>query len=384
MGHGYGRGMKVKGWIGLVLLAGGLFQSSLQAGTTTFFVSDQVATLVATGTTTDTWSSEGYPFTCTRDKLFTGGVGLTNPIGRSIRVPWPQGMEAQAITTGPNPGGAQITLTRTDGLPFDITTLSFKLLANTAGAGGSLEIMPLVDGEDAYPDPVFFDATGYYGSQFTYTTAFSYQGSTARLTNFPTYKIKLYVDFALTGLNLVADTPNHAPTNLALSGQSVMENDPPGTSVGSFTTADPDPGDTFTYQLATGAGDTDNALFAISGDELLADASFNFEIRNTYSIRVAATDQDGLSAQKAFSIQVLDMEEAPPTLVTAPGITADGITLQWNSMTNHTYTILVSDDLQAGFTVLESGVAANPPVNDYTDPTPPGNLPRFWQILTDP
>ena len=120
------------------------------------------------------------------------------------------------------------------------------------------------------------------------------------------------------------------------------------------------------------------------GDELLADASFNFELRNTYSIRVASTDQDGLSVQKAFSIQILDMAEAPPALVTAPIIAVDGITLQWNSLTNHTYTILVSDDLQAGFTVLESGVAATPPVNDYTDPTPPGELPRFWQILTDP
>src|SRR5512145_556837 len=75
------------------------------AATTVFFDSSQTTNLVTSGTTSDAISSEGYLFTVTRDKLFTGGVGLTNPIGRYIRVPWPQGLEAQAVTTGPNLSG---------------------------------------------------------------------------------------------------------------------------------------------------------------------------------------------------------------------------------------------------------------------------------------
>ena len=62
-----------------------------------FFDPAQTATLVQSGTTFDTIESEGYVFTYTRDKLFTGGLG-GGPIGRAERVPWPEGVEAQAVT----------------------------------------------------------------------------------------------------------------------------------------------------------------------------------------------------------------------------------------------------------------------------------------------
>lgn len=355
----------------------------LRAGVTTFFNDSQVATLVATGVTSDTFTSEGYRFSVTRDKLFTGGVGLTNPIGRSIRVPWPQGLEAQAVTAGPAPGGAQIIIQRTDGLPFDLSALTFKLLANTAGAGGSLEIMPLVDGEDAFADPLALDATGFAGNQFSYDTTPNHLGSTARLTNFPVYKIKLYVDFAFTALTMAAATPNHAPTNISMEGLALFENDPPGTAAGTFTAHDPDSGDSFSYTLVNGVGDEDNALFSVLDNSLLAEASFNYELKNTCRIRVEARDQNGLSTQKAFTLAVQDVVEPPPVLA-APQFTPDGVSFQWESLTNHTYTILVSTDLRSGFTVLESNIAADPPINYYLDPTPPEHGPRFWLLITDP
>lgn len=174
------------------------------AGTVTFFNSQQVATPVASGVTSDTISSNGYLFTYTRDKLFTGGLG-GGPIGRPVRVPWPTGVEAQAVTTPP-PGvtdyKARITLSRVDGAVFDIPTFTAKLLANTAATGASFEVMPVLNGEDAFNDPVYFDATGYYGSVFTYTEAGGYYGSTTILKGYDTYKIGLFVDFALIGLTL--------------------------------------------------------------------------------------------------------------------------------------------------------------------------------------
>lgn len=174
------------------------------ATTVTFFDPSQIATLVAEGTTWDRIRSNGYYFTYTRDKLFTGGIG-PDPIGRSVRIPWPQGVEAQAITTPP-PGvtdyKARITLSRVDGDIFDLTAFTAKLLANTAGAGGSIEIMPLLKGEDGFNDPLYFNATGYYGQTFSYDETPNYLGSTALLKGFDTYKIGLYVDFALVGLAL--------------------------------------------------------------------------------------------------------------------------------------------------------------------------------------
>jgi hypothetical protein len=164
----------------------------------TFFNSSQVATLVSEGTTSDKIRSNGYYFTYTRDKLFTGGGPV--PIGRYVRIPWPQGVEAQAVTAGPNPGKAKITIERVDGDIFDFTSFTAKLLANTAGAGGTLEVVPFLNGQEVLPNPVTFDATGYYGSTFTYNTSANPWGSTAPLTGYDQYTIDLYVDFALVGL----------------------------------------------------------------------------------------------------------------------------------------------------------------------------------------
>jgi hypothetical protein len=70
------------------------------AVTIVIFDASQTTTLVSSNTTSDTISSEGYLFTYTRDKLFTGGT--TNIIGRPVRVPWPAGLEAQYVTTTTN------------------------------------------------------------------------------------------------------------------------------------------------------------------------------------------------------------------------------------------------------------------------------------------
>jgi hypothetical protein len=163
--------------------------------TTVFFDASQTTNFIAAGATSDTLSSEGYLFTYTRDKLFTGGVGMTNPIGRYVRVSWPEGLEAQAVTAGPNPGGAKLIISRQDGQPFDLPAFSFKLLANTAGAGAAMEVMPKLNGEDARPDPFMYDATGYYGQNFTYPGSL--------LTGGDAYIFSLYVDFALTGFTAV-------------------------------------------------------------------------------------------------------------------------------------------------------------------------------------
>jgi hypothetical protein len=164
----------------------------------TFFDPSQVATLVAEGTTSDKIRSNGYYFTYTRDKLFTGGG--SEPIGRYVRIPLPEGIEAQAVTAGPNHSKARITIERVDGDVFDFTAFTARLLANTAGAGGTFEVVPFLNGQEMLPDPVTFDVTGYYWSTFSYDTSPNPWGSTAPLTGYDKYTIDLYVDFALIGL----------------------------------------------------------------------------------------------------------------------------------------------------------------------------------------
>ncbi|MDM3851296.1 MAG: hypothetical protein PT119_15270, partial [Aphanizomenon gracile PMC627.10] len=76
-----------------------------------------------------------------------------------------------------------------------------------------------------------------------------------------------------TGLSLTGtyfsyvfdNTPptNQAPTNITLNNSTIAENQAINTVVGNFTTTDPDEGNTFTYTLISGTGDTDNNVFTI-------------------------------------------------------------------------------------------------------------------------
>ncbi|MDB5334504.1 MAG: cya 3, partial [Planctomycetaceae bacterium] len=107
---------------------------------------------------------------------------------------------------------------------------------------------------------------------------------------------------------------NEAPTGAALSSATVPENQPVGTVVGNLSTTDVDVGDTFTYSLVPGTGDADNAAFGISGQQLVTAASFNFEGQKIYHVRVRTTDSGGQTFERALTIEVTNVNEAPTSL----------------------------------------------------------------------
>ncbi len=102
---------------------------------------------------------------------------------------------------------------------------------------------------------------------------------------------------------------NDAPSALALAPQSVDENKAIGSLVGTFTTTDDDAGDTHTYSLVAGTGSADNASFAVSGTTVVTAASFNFEARSSYSIRVRTTDAGGKFFEAPFTITINDVPD---------------------------------------------------------------------------
>lgn len=108
-----------------------------------------------------------------------------------------------------------------------------------------------------------------------------------------------------------ATNANDAPTGLELTSTAIDENQPQGTLVGTLIPIDPDPNETFTYNLDFGVGGTDNGQFLISGNRLLALTKFNYETQPTRSIRVRVTDGSGLSYERVFEIQVNNVNEAP-------------------------------------------------------------------------
>ncbi|MDJ0578556.1 cadherin domain-containing protein [Crocosphaera sp.] len=115
---------------------------------------------------------------------------------------------------------------------------------------------------------------------------------------------------AAYNLTLTAtEPPNEPPNDLTLSNNTIDENEPINTAIGTFTTTDPDTEDTFTYSLVTGDGDTNNSLFTIDSDVLKTNAVFDFETEDTYSIRVQTTDSENNSYSEAFTININDVFE---------------------------------------------------------------------------
>ncbi|MFM6834040.1 MAG: S8 family serine peptidase, partial [Dolichospermum sp.] len=122
---------------------------------------------------------------------------------------------------------------------------------------------------------------------------------------------------------LYVENVNNAPTNLTLSNSTVAENKIVGKVVGNLSTTDPDTGNTFTYSLVSGTGATDNSLFTITNNRLKTNSVFDFETKNSYTIRVKTTDQGGLSFEKQLTIGVSNVNETPTNLTLSNSTVAE-------------------------------------------------------------
>ena len=114
---------------------------------------------------------------------------------------------------------------------------------------------------------------------------------------------------------------NEPPTDISLDSSAVEENQPAGTVVGTFSSTDPDSGESFTYRLVGGDGDAGNSYFAIDGSILWTAEAFDYESQSSYGIRVETEDSVGNTYQEAFTISVTDVNEAPSVDLVSP---ADG------------------------------------------------------------
>ncbi|AFY54222.1 RHS repeat-associated core domain protein [Rivularia sp. PCC 7116] len=107
---------------------------------------------------------------------------------------------------------------------------------------------------------------------------------------------------------------NQVPTDLFVIPANIPENAPGNSVIGTFNTVDSDVGDSHSYSLIAGEGDTDNNAFSIVDNELQINQSPNFETKSNYSILVRTTDQGGLFFDKSINITVSDVNEAPTVL----------------------------------------------------------------------
>jgi uncharacterized protein (DUF2147 family) len=102
---------------------------------------------------------------------------------------------------------------------------------------------------------------------------------------------------------------NAVPGNITLSNSSVVENQPVGTEVGTFSTSDFDIEDIHTYTLVAGTGDDDNGSFTIDGNILRINEVFDYITKKNYSVRVRTDDSHGGYFEKQFGITVIRTDD---------------------------------------------------------------------------
>jgi gliding motility-associated-like protein len=213
-----------------------------------------------------------------------------------------------------------ITITNVNEDPTDLALSATSINENVA-ANATVGTLSTTDPDAANT----FTYTLVTGTGDTDNTSFNISGSNLRITNSPnvetkssyTVRIRTTDQGSLTyeeAFTITITNVNEDPTDLALSATSVNHGVPGNTVIGAFTTTDPDAGNTFTYTLIAGTGDTDNGSFNISGSNLRITNSPDYQVKNSYTIRVRTTDQGGLIYDKAFAITILEVNLAPTDL----------------------------------------------------------------------
>ncbi|SHE46364.1 autotransporter-associated beta strand repeat-containing protein [Marinomonas polaris DSM 16579] len=124
---------------------------------------------------------------------------------------------------------------------------------------------------------------------------------------------------------VVSTSINDAPTDIALSDTTYGHSEgATNVVVGSFSATDADTGESFTYALVSGSGDTDNAKFTIDGNDLRATNRADVPA-GIYNIRVQVNDGDA-TFEKSFSITVSD-DIAPTISEVVPVDNATGVSV---------------------------------------------------------
>ncbi|WP_295128640.1 gliding motility-associated C-terminal domain-containing protein [uncultured Chitinophaga sp.] len=175
-------------------------------------------------------------------------------------------------------------------------------------------------GSDAFPLQAWTITAGNTNNAFAInaaTGAITVNNATALdYETITSYTLTLTVSDGLNTSAPVTVTINinnlpEPPTSISLSANSIFENNAVNAIVGAFSATSTEPGATFTYTLVAGTGSADNSAFAITGTNLTAAQSFNYEAKSIYNIRVRATTQAGEFLDREFVVNIGDVNETP-------------------------------------------------------------------------
>ncbi len=309
--------------------------------------------------------ASGNPLTLRADVAANAAASLTPSVTLS-------GGNAGSSANASDP--TTISATGGNGAPTDIGISLSSVNENVAGNS--------TVGTLSSTDPDAGDTFTYSlvaGAGDTDNAAFNINGSNLRISASPDFETQssysvrvrstdaggLFFEKAFT---ITVNNENEAPADINLSASAINENVAANATVGVLSSADPDIGDTFTYSLVAGAGSTDNAAFTISGSNLRISASPDFETKSSYSVRVRSTDAGGLFFEKAFTITVNNVNEAPTD------INLSASAMNENVAANSTVGVLSSTDPDAGDTFTYALVAGTGSTDNAAFNISGGNL----------
>jgi VCBS repeat-containing protein len=251
----------------------------------------------------------------------THGVLALNPDGSFTYTPAANYNGTDSFTYKANDGSlnsAPVTVTLNVAAVNDAPVATGDAYAGTedtsliVGAPGALGNDTDVDGDPLALALVTGPAHGSLSysadGSFTYTPPANYNG-----TDSFTYKANDgSLNSAPVTVTLTIVSVNDAPTDIALSANTVAENAAAGTVIGALSTTDVDTGDTHAYTITSG-GDA----FDIVGGNLVAKAGIDYEAGATRSVTVVSTDSGSLTTAKTFTINVTDLNDKVPVFTSA-------------------------------------------------------------------
>ncbi|MEQ9306971.1 MAG: cadherin repeat domain-containing protein, partial [Marinoscillum sp.] len=306
--------------------------TDISLSSTSIYENNAAGTVVGTASTTDDDNDDSHTYTVVPDFAdadkfeFSGNqlqsTELFNYEARSsytIRVQVEDAAGAQYVE--------DFTIQISDGTesPFDIELSNLSIDENNQVGD--------VIGALSASDPDVNDTFTYYvlnspadgfsfdianGNELVADEAFDYEDQSSYTINIQVrdQTNRSYTEeFTITINDL---NENQAPTDITLSNNDIDENNTIGDAIGTFTTTDADSGDSFSYSFVSGEGSEDNAQFSIiNGNELVANAVFDYEDDHSFEIRVRSDDGNGGSLEKSFSITINDVaENSTPTNIT--------------------------------------------------------------------
>ena len=192
---------------------------------------------------------------------------------------------------------------------------SFEVELSTDG-GGSFADVGTFQGTDSTPggNPDSGDPQSGSGNQdpatldSTVTTDFTATGGDVVFRFTPLSGGAVHTQLmTINGFEVASTAPPTGPTDISLTNNTVSKAAAVGTTVGTLSTTDPTPGDSFTYSLVNGAGAEHNGFFEVTGADLRTNSELDgFAGGAVLTVRVRSEDAEGAGFEKPFSLTLVN------------------------------------------------------------------------------